>query len=119
MTARPELRPATAADVAMFYPGGGHSMRAIVAELDGRVIGLAGLVFRGGQVTVVSALRPEMLAYRKTIMRGARIVAGWARQANAPALADPDYPNSAKLLARLGFTDMGDTAQGRIFGWPG
>src|SRR3546814_11258358 len=60
MTRRPEIRPAEAADIALFYPDGAPTMRAIVVEIDGRVIGLAGLVFQGPLVTAVSIVLPEL-----------------------------------------------------------
>src|SRR3546814_16604626 len=91
-------------------------MRAIVVEIDGRVIGLAGLVFQGPLVTAVSIVLPELRRYPRTILKGARIVAAWARQAHAPALADPDHPNAAKLITRLGFVDKGENSHRRHFG---
>jgi hypothetical protein len=117
MSARPRLRPATAGDIKAFYPTQGVTMRAIVAELAGEPVGLAGLAYPPGGVIVVSVVRPALRAFPLAILAGAKIVTGWARDAGALAIAEPDYPDAPRLLEWLGFDFLGETAQGKVYGW--
>jgi len=118
---RPVIRPATAADLIAFYgrppPA---SVRALVAILDGRPVGVGGLKYEGGAdgetlLVAFSDLRPELRAYPVAIMRAARRVVASMQGRPAIALADPAEPGAPAFLARLGFVHAASTAAGEIY----
>lgn len=113
MTCRPELRPATPGDIEAFYGGAPHpEMRAYVAELEGRVIGIGGTYRHDGRDVAFSDLKPEMKRYRRAIVEGARL---FQREFGACiALADPQEPGAERLLTRLGFQPY-DAIGGKAF----
>ncbi len=113
----PVFRPATKADMAEFYdeaPTG--SVRAWVADLDGKVIGIAGCVYVGDKVVAFSAMKEEMRAFPVTIMRAARFIAK-KLPPGAVAKAYDQEKHSAKLLERLGFEPL--DANAGTYRWRG
>ena len=92
-------------------------MKVLVAELDGKIVGLGGLIFQGRMVGAFSVIRDELRPYKKTIYRGALMLAEMAKGCGAVALADKDEPHSKELLQRLGFASLGETQFGEMFGW--
>lgn len=108
MTA-PEIRPATARDFVAFYGAPpATTVRAYVADLDGDILGIAGISFHGSLLIAFSDIKPEMRKFPITIMRGARKVLDMTR---APILAypDPDIEGAPRLLERLGFVNLDGT----------
>jgi hypothetical protein len=110
---RPALtyRLATAADVALYY--GEHrppfTLQAVVLELDGERVGIIGLGYRGSYLQLFSdhrpALEPHLKRKAMAILRGLKVVMGWAQESPLPILATPSEhePGSRALLIRLGF----------------
>jgi hypothetical protein len=103
---RPVLRPATAADIAAFYPGGfPHTMRAWAIEIDGETVGLGGIAYRPAPMGayLFSDIKPVLRKHPRAMVRAAR--AFLAEHGDAPVLAfaDPNLPGSARFLAFLGF----------------
>jgi hypothetical protein len=114
----PEIRPATKADLKAFkgeLPKG--SLRCLVADLDGRILGVGGLCYSAGTISVFSIMRDEMKPYRRTILKASRLLAEMARECSATAIADDKHKNSRRLLTRLGFVSFGPTQYGEVFGW--
>ena len=73
----PTIRAATAADLLKFFgrlPG--ISIRAWVADLDGKIIGIIGVMLpKDAPVIYFSDATPELLRHhRKTIVRGVRLM---------------------------------------------
>lgn len=103
------IRPATAAEVRSFYPVVGVPVRLVALEVDGRVLGVAGLAWCEDGVTAVSALTPEARTYPAAIIRGAHIVQAMAEEmrCDVHASADPDAPMSGRLLGHIGFENTG------------
>lgn len=84
------------------------SGRAFAALHEGRVLGVAGYYGLRDQLVLYSKVLPELRAWRKTIVRGARMALGAALRLRAPivAVADPEIPGSARLLEGLGFEQI-------------
>lgn len=115
----PIIREATARDVEAFY-GWPHprSMRAFVADLDGRPIAIAGLAYQPyGPPFLFSEMKPEMRRFPKAIVRGARTMLDAMKGVPAFAVASTKEPRAAKLLARLGFVHAGTCGQGEVYQW--
>jgi hypothetical protein len=116
----PDFRDATAADLVAFYgeplP---HPVRAMVADLDGVPVAVAGVMMIPDQPAVFfSDMRLEMRAFPLWILEGARRV---VRQFAAPgmlAFACPDERDPGRLLRALGFEATGITIPaGEVFQW--
>ena len=113
----PVIRPAASGDMEVFYdtsPRG--TIRAYVAELDGKPIGIAGLVYDGGKVVAFSAMKEEMRNYPVTMARSALFIAKML-PAGAVAKADPEEKGARSLLERLGFVPL-DKSNG-TYRWRG
>lgn len=114
------LRPATADDLVSFY---GHhprsTMRAVVAEHDGRILGVAGLMRTPNGLLAVSEITDELRRYPLVIMRAGRIIADMARKSAVPvyAVASDKEANSAAFLERLGFVCISESREGGLFQW--
>lgn len=114
----PIVRPATSADLAAFStaPTWG-TIRAIVAETDGKVIGIAGLAYQGEHVIAFSEIRDELRRYPVTIMRAARRVLRMLDGTGALAVANPEEQGARRFLTRLGFATVCDRTG--TFRWSG
>lgn len=114
-----EVRPATFEDVTEFYGSPPkQSMKGLVVVLDGKPVGIGGLVFSEKSVGFFSVVRPELKPYKMTIYKTARKLAEMAKGCSALAVADPDEPNSKQFLTRLGLIPVAETKFGEVFGWP-
>lgn len=115
---RPELRLATKADVEAFY---GHSleftMRGYVVLLDGRPVALGGVTYHPGVLCAFAAMRDEMRPYKVSIMRFARKIEGLFGAGPGMAIADPDVPNSRRLIEWLGFEHVATSETREVFKW--
>jgi hypothetical protein len=120
MGSRVAIRQATAADIAAFYgETPRRSMRALVAVLDGKPVGLAGVYYHQGQVVAFSETKPELQGMRHAIGRGALAVLAMLKRMNIPvlALAQQDIEGSAAFLARCGFEHVETTCEGEVYRW--
>lgn len=110
------IRPASRADIVEFYGEMlNESMRARVADLNGKVVGIIGLVYKD-YPTLVSTLTPELRPYRKTILKEAKRFLSEIHQ-TAYAVACPKEKTSQRLLEHLGFEFIRDTTEGRLYRW--
>ena len=117
---QPEIRPATAADLAAYYgEPPRRTMRAWVAVLDGKPIAVAGVAYEAGKPHYLfSEMRPEMKRYRKAILRGGRRVLEDTK--GMRLLASCSSPGASRFLVHLGLRFLTDTVDGRmIFEWGG
>jgi hypothetical protein len=113
----PELVPASKEHIEAFYQDN-KTRRAYAAILDGKPVGIGGLVYEAnGSVYVFSKMTDELRPYRKFILRCARKAAEMARDCAACALADPNEKNSRRLLEKVGFQHIGAIEQGEIYAW--
>lgn len=88
--------------------------RAIAAVMDGSTIGVAGYYLDNGRLIVFSTITPELRKFKRTIVRGAKIVMGMTLNIHAPAhaLAESETKGSETLLRHFGFERM----EGNLFG---
>lgn len=105
-------RWATAADIPDL--AGRHTIRARVAEQDGRIVAVLGYYVQDGIARVFSEVReplPKMTIWREAAAMMARI------KVPAVCLADRDHPGSCRLLERLGWQHAGTTPEGEVYAW--
>lgn len=113
------LRPATRADIAQLQGDEPLPWRvqAIAGEIDGRVIGVGGLVFRPDGVWATVLLTDEGRRHKLSLHRAARMTLAMAQRAGVHTLyakAEPGRAGAEMWLERLGFTRCGP---GDLFVW--
>lgn len=116
----PEIRTATARDIEAFYgERPPFTMRALVADLDGEIIGIGGVAYYPNKIVAFSEIKPKFRKYKKTIYKAAKMVCKIVDKYGASALAisSESEKNSGELLARMGFVHIGKTSQGDIYQW--
>lgn len=117
------IRAASAASLKDFYAcAPPFRVRAWVVEgADRRVVGVAGLEYRGGVLKAFMDLAPgvEAKSHARTFIHVARRVLAAARTTNMPVLAarDPNQPQSAAFLKHFGFVRMGGPDREEIWRW--
>lgn len=110
------IRPATFEDATAFWGKTAPvSIRGYVAELDGRVMGIAGLAYAPNQIRGFADMVEEGQKYPMTIMRITKLVKALLNETKAPVFcnADPNLPNARKFLEHIGFKQVDD----RTFVW--
>ena len=113
-TPRPEIRPATEADIRRFYGSVKWTFRAFAAELDGEVLAVAGIYYDWPHVVAFSSVKPGANdRYKFTAGRMVMKVMELVRARTCYAVIGPSFPESGKLLERLGFEHV----EGRIYRW--
>lgn len=122
-----EVRPATQSDVREYYEGDPPiSMRAWVAVLDGKVVGIAGVAYGGlarvqDRPEAFSQFKPELEPYLTSapIRRAIRRVVKMIRETRPGpvAIASRKHPGAPALLARLGAQRIGSHELGEVFQW--
>lgn len=119
MSAAITIRAATAADFHELYgEAPKHTVWAEVAELDGRVVGIAGIAYGNELPLLFSRLRPELRPYKRFILNAARHLAARARKHHAVAIPDRGEPLSAKLLTTIGGHKVATSTEGDVYAWP-
>ena len=113
------MRIATAADIENFYGGPPlYSMRAVVAELDGKIIAIGGTYRIGLDIFAFSDMHDEMRGRKRDMVRmvklGLPLLAKYTRVA---AFASPKEPTSRNFLQALGFEPFGQNEKGEVFIW--
>ena|SRR5688572_18600318 len=112
-----ELRWATPEDIDAFYgKRPPQTVRALVLEIDGIVMGIGGLTSEVGQVVAFIDLKPEAKKYKKSLVRA--LWTGYEklmRGNKVPiiAVADPNEPTAEGLLKHFGFEHM----ENGVFKW--
>lgn len=114
----PTLRPARTGDYESLYgvplP---FTIRAEVAEIGGRAVGIGGIAYIHGQPVLFSRMTDELRPFKKFIVRCARRAAQMASDTHAAAIASPKEQLSCKLLMRLGLSWQGTSTEGEVFRW--
>lgn len=109
-------RPATAADIIEYY-GEAHSktLRANVAVMDGRCIGLVGVSREKDWGLFFSDVKPELQPYLKSvqIMRCVKQALRYVREYKGPVVSIAESAEGCRILNRLGFTHL----YGAWYGW--
>lgn len=114
-------RPATVADVKLFYPDMACSFRAWVCELDGEVQGIIGVALMRPVACMFSIFREPLRPHLRhlTILRGIKRAQAAVQASRVPvlALAEPGEPTAPGILKRLGFEHVGLFDEGDVYGW--
>lgn len=112
-----ELRWATPEDIDAFYgKRPPQTVRAMILEIDGVVVGIGGLTSEPGQAVAFIDLKPEAKQHKKALVRALRT--GYdklMRDNKLPiiAVADPNEPTAEGLLKHFGFEHM----ENGVFKW--
>lgn len=90
-------------------------MRAMVAELDGEVVGVIGVVREGGIGKYFCEFKPVLEPYLRsmTIMRAVKDSLRYVREYRGPVGAIAEHAEGCRMLNRLGFTHL----KGAFYGW--
>lgn len=114
---RVEVRPATTAEIKDFFNGARlPTTKAWVGVLDGKSIGIGGLMKIMGRWFVFLDLKPEAREHKIALMRAARRVIKSAEEqgiANLYAIVDLKEKNSIAWLHSLEF----ERVTGTLFRW--
>ena len=114
------LRPGTQRDYLAFYGKPPlYSAKTLVADLDGTIIGVAGIEYRRGFLYAFSDLTPEIRQFRKALVRAGDWLLRQMIQAGVPvaAVANPNEPTAQAFLTRIGFVHVGATVDGEVYEW--
>lgn len=86
------------------------SIQALVLEVDGAVLGVGGIYAGRGKVIGFSDFKPDAAAYKKSIIKGARMMLGLMRSKRRPvyAVRDESIDTAPGFLAYLGFVQDGE-----------
>ena len=99
-----EIRKATRDDMVSYYGSIPASMKALVATIDGEIIGIAGLRYTPYGLIAFSEMKPGAEKYPVSTMRCAKMLVELIRETEAPVFALAGNKTTApKFLARLGF----------------
>ena len=109
-------RLARPADIIEFFgkPQAG-TMRAIVALLDGKVVGVIGVVREVGIGKYFCDIHDELQPYLRsiTILRAVKQSVEFCEDYKGPLVSIAEHGEGCKMLHRLGFTHL----EGALYGW--
>lgn len=109
------LRPASKADViALNGKSFNASFRGIAAEIDGKVVGIAG-VMHTSSLQFFSQFSDELRKYPKSLIMAARMMREILDQYSSPvySIADESIDSSSRFLEHIGFEHY----EGRVYQW--
>lgn len=114
---RVTFRPTVAADIPFLTDGPLPTrIKAITAEVEGRIVGVGGFTFRpDGAVVAFAQIGEEGRKYPRAIHRAGRLAMKMVRDMGLPvvlAQAQDGNPAAGPWLERLGFVRRGD-----VFVW--
>jgi len=114
------IRTATREDIDAFSDMANKpTIRALVAEMDGRVVAIAGAALAKGRWYAFADLPEEIRPYKMTIMRNAkRFIEDLRRQGVRFLYAQPDLnePKAVAWLSSLGF-EPDPRSGGMLYRW--
>lgn len=114
------IRPATRADIEAFSDMPDKpTIRAYVAEMDGKVIGMGGMAFQKGRWIAFCDLTPESRKLKVSIVKTAgRIMDDAMKSGVRFVYAQPDLnePGAIRWLERLGF-EPDPRSGGLLYRW--
>lgn len=104
------FRRCTDTDAKAFYGGPPMmSLRGWVAEKDGVIVGIGGVYYNKGVPIAFSEITDAFRESKKDVAKGCRILMELISKTRGPvyAVANPNEPTAARLLARLGWEPTG------------
>lgn len=114
---RPELVPGTRELAAQFgakLPAA--TSRTVVAMMDGRPVGIAGLYMEQAHLILWAEISTELRQFRRFLLEAGRALLAQVAHLHLPvySAAQADVPGSAVLLEHLGFEHVFDNVFGRL-----
>lgn len=109
-----ELRAATRSDLLEFFGAVPASMRAIVARVDGEIMGIAGIKYTAAGLVAFSDAKPGAERFPVSMVRMARMLVKIMGDIEAPIYALSSQPTAPALLERLGFVQ---TQNPEVYKW--
>lgn len=109
-------RLASGDDVMEFFDGPHPgTMRAVVAVMDGRVVGILGVVREGPIGKYFCDFKPELQPHLKSmpIMRAIKQSMKFVEDYRGPVISVAEHAEGCRILNRLGFTHF----MGAYYGW--
>ena len=90
-------------------------MKAYVAELDGELVGMIGVVREQHYGKFFCDIRPELQPYLRsiTIMRAVKAAHRFCDEYRGPIIAVAEDAEGCRILNRLGWTHL----DGELYGW--
>ena len=90
-------------------------MRVIVAEMDGEIVGVIGVVRELDLGKLFCDFKPKLQPYLRsiTIMRAVKAAMRFADEYRGPIVAVAEHAEGCRILNRLGWTHL----QGELYGW--
>jgi len=83
-------------------------MRALVAEMDGKIVGVIGVSREGNVGKYFCNFAPELKPYLRsiTIMRAIKQSMEFVKQYGGPVVSVAEHAEGARILGRLGFEHL-------------
>lgn len=109
-------RYATSQDVSEFWDEKiSGTMRALVAEMDGEVVGFIGVVREGPIGKYFCDFKPELQPYLTSmpIMRAIKKSMEFVHEYQGPLVSVAEHAEGCRILNKLGFTHL----DGALYGW--
>jgi hypothetical protein len=102
------VRYATAEDVKSWYGSVPATMRAVVVEDEGHLVGIAGIARMGDHLQAYSEIKDELRSHPYLLAKASVMIGKMIRDANAAVLAvcSESEPTAPSLLSRLGFAPV-------------
>lgn len=114
------LRPATAADWISFYgEPPKHSFQGLVAEQDGKPVGMTGIQFQKPYPVAFGNMTDPMRPFKQSIWKAARWMIRLMAEHGRPVIviANPNEPTAPAMLTRMGFRHVGTSPDGEVYQW--
>lgn len=114
------IRPLTKSDILQIYGKPfNHSVRGFVGEIDGRVVGIGGVMYSNPIQAFSKIYDPEVRKHPRVIIETARRLAVLLDTISAPvyAIADSGEKNSRRFLEYVGFEFLEDSDKGPVYQW--
>ncbi len=114
---RYHIRLATAEDVKEFYGSFPQSIKALVMEDNGELIGIACVTIENSRMFALSEMKRKIPA--KAIWRGVLAFRELIKDVRCPILAicNKQYNNSPAFLEKVGFRYLRNIPEGDIYLW--
>ena len=103
------VRPTTASDVIEYWGGTQRgTIKAFSALIDGRVVGVLGIIREGPIGKFFCDISPELQPHLRsiTIMRAIKASIEMVKDYRGPIVAVAEHAEGCRLLNRLGFTHL-------------
>lgn len=110
-------RPATREDLIAFYgKAPGETVRALVAEHEGQVVAVGGVMIERGWACAFSDHKDVGYSPRAALRFAREVVGQTIKRQHVHALS---HTENERLLAALGFSRVGESEYGKVYHWMG